>query len=33
MNQEAFTGTKREGRIQWNRLMKTVEAGDTIIIL
>lgn len=29
--QEAFTGTKREGRTQWNRLMKTVEAGDTIL--
>lgn len=29
--QEAFTGTKIEGRKEFNKLLKTVKAGDTII--
>lgn len=29
--QEAYTGTKIDGRVQFNRLIKTVGSGDTII--
>lgn len=28
---EIFTGTKTEGRIEWNKLYRTVAAGDTIV--
>lgn len=29
--QEAYTGTKIDGRVQFNRLVKAVEVGDTIV--
>ena len=29
--EEVFTGTKVQGRKEWNKLFKVVEAGDTII--
>lgn len=29
--QEVFTGTKTEGRTEWEKLYKTVKQGDTII--
>lgn len=29
--QEAYTGTKLEGRLQFNRLLKTVKPGDMIV--
>lgn len=28
---EAYTGTKTEGRTEWNKLLKKVKKGDTII--
>ena len=28
---EVFTGTKVEGRKEWNKLMKIVKSGDTIV--
>lgn len=28
---EIFTGTKTEGRVEWEKLHKTVKAGDTIV--
>lgn len=29
--QEAYTGTKIDGRVQFNRLIKTIGSGDTIV--
>ena len=29
--QESYTGTKLEGRIQFDRLLKNLHSGDTVI--
>lgn len=29
--EEVFTGTKTEGRVKWNNLLKNIKKGDTIV--